>query len=795
MPHPNIQEIENHAYVSLREIIQNMLALRSLTNHRKAAFTKKFLNILSRAKDMNPSSQMFVAIEILEWSDDFDPNHLKNNRGSVWIKTVTLRTALVIENICMYETSREETFPVALGHKGDSHEPIEKQFSNELIDLCTAGNGKYFYGEKNCMVPVYAELSVSLQDQPERRSANQLLGGNSTMHGRWGYSADIVALSLVLPPCYRCFEIMKKGRLENNSFVCIECTNWSMDVESPLLQFIPPSEYPADELPPTKTLVPKRITYSGLIDAVTKARRKLENKEWSFNNAEAFLGLLCITKGAISDLLDAALMRRHLNDDSSIDNDESVTLTQALFREYPQYFIDKPMPALWTRNSQLLNHVDVPMHLIFLGIVKATINMIKDWVKVRGHNTAYQEYATKALKHFPFTQWCVVETYSGDKLAGWVSENYLAFSRLIKWFYCNCSELFYEKNPYADPVGEVTRWPKPICIRWLEVRGVDFDTFVESYPDESDSLITEINVIIVERRSMQSTPVATLRKMIRYYQEAAGAMPPLVSDGFCDAEDMITLIQSLHKMVASIMTCNATEEEIGIVEYEIKMFLSLVNVIDKSMNTNKGNSKTRWKPKWISMYNFICLLNIPSIIRENGPIRNIWEGSNKGEGFIRIIKPELSSGRRNNWQYSKMKRLLQQNSLNTVLRNQGIQNTISEERKLFSSDFYLYLSLHAAHATKDSHRPLSGVIFNDSRFGLILVGNRIVEMCRDDKVPKKKKQLCEYTSWTLSYVCLDLSECTIFNYVLFLPMLQEDTDRIEASKQFYTVIHSTWQND
>ena len=89
---------------------------------------------------------------------------------------------------------------------------------------------------------------------------------------------------------------------------------------------------------------------------------------------------------------------------------------------------------------------------------------------------------------------------------------------------------------------------------------------------------------------------------------------------------------------------------------------------------------------------------------------------------------ELFSGRRKNWQYSKMKRLLQQNSLKTVLRNQGIQNTISEERKLFSSDFYLYLSLHAAHATKDNHRPLSGVIFNDSRFCLILVGNRIVEM-------------------------------------------------------------------
>jgi len=338
LPFPLVKEIQKHAYVSLREVLQHFLAIQNPNSNRGVRFTKNFTNICSRARKIHSFASIYIVIEILEWSDDFEPNHLKNNRGSVWIKTITLRSLVMKDHIALHQDAREQTFAVALGPKGECHDQIEHEFSSELESLCSI-QSKYFFEGSKSMVPVYAELSLSLQDQPERRSANYLLGGNSTMHGRWGYSADIVALSTVLPPCERCWEMLKKKEIDSCTNSCSDCTNWSMDVDTPLLDFMAPDEYPQEELSNRKMLHPKKITYSELASAVNKAREKLENKDWSYSNAEAFLGTYCITKSTISDLLEASLYRRQLNED-----DDDSQLTSTIFADHPEYFVDKTLP-------------------------------------------------------------------------------------------------------------------------------------------------------------------------------------------------------------------------------------------------------------------------------------------------------------------------------------------------------------------------------------------------------------------------------------------------------------------
>ena len=97
------------------------------------------------------------------------------------------------------------------------------------------------------------------------------------------------------------------------------------------------------------------------------------------------------------------------------------------------------------------------------------------------------------------------------------------------------------------------------------------------------------------------------------------------------------------------------------------------------------------------MYNFICLLNIPSVIQKYGPIRIIWEGAKQGEGYIRVIKPELSLCLQNNWHMSKMKKLVQQDALTLLMKKHGIEYRLTEERKQQSSDYHFYPSLHSVH--------------------------------------------------------------------------------------------------
>ena len=64
------------------------------------------------------------------------------------------------------------------------------------------------------------------------------------------------------------------------------------------------------------------------------------------------------------------------------------------------------------------------------------------------------------------------------------------------------------------------------------------------------------------------------------------------------------------------------------------------------------------KPVWLTSYNFMCLLNLPQVAAQLGPIRNLWEGNFCGEGYIRMVKPEMVGGFRKNWQVNLLNRLM-----------------------------------------------------------------------------------------------------------------------------------------
>jgi len=44
-------------------------------------------------------------------------------------------------------------------------------------------------------------------------------------------------------------------------------------------------------------------------------------------------------------------------------------------------------------------------------------------------------------------------------------------------------------------------------------------------------------------------------------------------------------------------------------------------------------------PTWITSYNFVCLLNFPTMLATFGPLCNYWEGGGMGEKIIQKIKP------------------------------------------------------------------------------------------------------------------------------------------------------------
>ena len=73
------------------------------------------------------------------------------------------------------------------------------------------------------------------------------------------------------------------------------------------------------------------------------------------------------------------------------------------------------------------------MHLSFLGVVGTTRSLVFDWMNTNKNKATYvvmkkHMYRTISLLKL---DWCKMI----DAESGWVSDNYLAYCRLVKWMY------------------------------------------------------------------------------------------------------------------------------------------------------------------------------------------------------------------------------------------------------------------------------------------------------------------------------------------------------------------------
>jgi hypothetical protein len=98
----------------------------------------------------------------------------------------------------------------------------------------------------------------------------------------------------------------------------------------------------------TGKLTPIKLSYCILKQAVSLSIEKFQNGMWNKKNVIAYLRVHGINKEATDKIL----------------NNEW------------------KYPATWQRGITLSQHIDVPMHLIFLGIVKTCIQLVHDWMTI-----------------------------------------------------------------------------------------------------------------------------------------------------------------------------------------------------------------------------------------------------------------------------------------------------------------------------------------------------------------------------------------------------------------------------
>ena len=108
-----------------------------------------------------------------------------------------------------------------------------------------------------------------------------------------------------------------------------------------------------------------------------------------------------------------------------------------------------PLPAVWKRGVHLYQHPDVPMHLLCLGVVKSVILQVDKWMTKSCKGAPFVKHMMGMLEsiHELGLCWCPILPYKGGKFGGWVSENYLTMSRLLKWFYSVLDEIAPDAEP------------------------------------------------------------------------------------------------------------------------------------------------------------------------------------------------------------------------------------------------------------------------------------------------------------------------------------------------------------
>jgi hypothetical protein len=629
-------------------------------------------------------------------------------------------------------------------------------------------------------VEVHAELLASLADQPERRSANCLMNGNGRFAGRWGHSIDLTSVAESVEPCCECYQqICEHGdQFWKRNESCDKCTKWTMLGDHNLLQFPPPDDYPQDCLPEDGCLSPAKLTYESLKAAVDKTHNMVSTGKWDLKEGSAYLATYTIGTVYANEVLQNADNVHCLSEAREHDTvlKSELEAMEQLAVSDPQSFLQKELPCLWVRGLNNTNKVsleksvDVPMHLLFLGVAKTVVRKIQSWCKVRGSQSAFVRSVAgclKVIKKFNL-DWCKTIEYSGGKLGGWVSENYLGFIRVASWFYMKLDKLKPDVS-YEEPQDKpLAKWNMEETKGWLRARGLGLDGKAQELKDR-----------------------------IRVLLDDKDGPPPFVGPKGGSVETVQKCLKSLVEMIQVAMTTEVDKSVCDLMEYKIKSFLTHFAKLDRNINPKRD------KPTWVTSFNFSSLLNLPGIMERYGPLRNLWEGGNQGEGILKYVKQEITMGLRPGWQYKLMRSMMKRKTLRSLMDTGWLENdtddnsdyneAVKEKFDTLSNSktsYFEYKTEFAVQNDFDNGVPLSGVWMSNGKGRIVLKNGKTLEINIVENTGRNVHGLW-YHQWNLVDGVIDSDKTSGVVPCLFLQECTSDED--EDGINEYTLIRKDWK--
>ena len=135
---------------------------------------------------------------------------------------------------------------------------------------------------------------------------------------------------------------------------------------------------------------------------------------------------------------------------------------------------------------------------------------------------------------------------------------------------------------------EQKKWTKMMNKYWLQSRSLD-----------TDGLAVELRERVATFMKDNNCPQKVITK--------PGGTP----------EDIMNMITSLSRVLAYSMDPLVDDQKIDNVDKSVRIFLSYLEIVDKCMRNGKRN------PVWSTSYSYICLLNIPDVLKKYGSSQNL----------------------------------------------------------------------------------------------------------------------------------------------------------------------------
>jgi hypothetical protein len=776
LPHPEVKTLNDHAYVLPSECVADLLAHGTADfNHGRTIHEVQSLAESRLAKEISGKNDQFQCKSIFMsfWSDDFEPNYSKGNRGSVWICTLTVQTS-------NSGTPRiNNVYPLAVGPKGSCHQNIVKLLLDDMKKMerleGTVSSVVMFDGEKKSDVQVSAHLICVTQDQPERRGFNGLLLGGKAYHARWGWSFNTSDVREKMPPCANCLSELKKTKRGETAElrICEDCFNfWSSPAE---MNHDGENDYPDSELDDdisllgvtSKTLKCQKLSFSILKDVARRAHEKIVAAQWTKSTARAYLSRFCLNTQSQDELIQCASNSATYKRAQDENNVEVIAACNALMAEEPEKHGKWKYPAMWDSGLTLQQVTEPCMHLLFLGLMKNNCFQIQEWAAMRNQYSAMRrelEKRTVVLDELHLG-WCKIQPYRGEKLGGWVSENFMAFARIAPWVY-SCLHTLDDDPPLHPQDGKpISRWTADECKNFLRPRRI----------------VLTGNVKELRQRVLDNFDLP---------------IPPPVGGPVEEVDALIVSQWEMNCFFMGMQNLPADDSAKNLGNCLIRLFLTALAVHDASTGPVAG----RKLPIWVTQYNCQSLLNLPEQIQMLGPIRNRWEGGKRGEGFLRIVKPIVQSGRKN-WQKNLLTKILRQKTLVQMkatnddddLSEYDDDDSSMEETQIHEAQSFVQYRCHAEVVEKWSRGTvLSGMLVDGSVFVCHRYGSRslLLEFQTTVDSAEFRHGLWYYY---LQYrdgddeTKVSLEDARVQSYAILLPMLTSDAN------QKYALVTSNWR--